>query len=247
MYRIACTLYSCQVASEERSRLTKTAVVERALALADAEGPEALTIRRLADQLGVTPMAIYWHFKNKDQLVTAVADHVMSEVTPDRDPDAPWHEQLRSMVDALVRVVRAHPSGPVLLVSAHKEEVEAFNRATDVALGLLCGAGFTLEEGYQVASYLLMSAIGLVEREPGRIPGMSPEEAAECMRRNRLGLQALPAGQYPRLVEYASMAGSGSRGLEDYYAFGVDLMLAGVRALAASRTPSAHRPAAARR
>ena len=246
--------------SEEKTRLTKTAVVEHALALADAEGPEALTIRRLADQLGVTPMAIYWHFKNKDQLVTAVADHVMSEVTPDRDPDAPWQEQLRSMVAALVRVVRVHPSGPVLLAAADKTQVETFNLATDVALGLLSQAGFTLEEGYWIASYLLNAAIGLVQREPGRIPGMSPEEAAECMRQHRLVLEALPADRYPRLVECAA-AMTDAPDLEAYYAFGVDLMMAGIQALAAgrpaapaaaavpavSRKPSAHRPAAARR
>ncbi len=131
MYKLAYTSYSCQVTPDEKTRLTKAAVVQQALALADAEGPEALTIRRLADQLGVTPMAIYWHFRNKDQLVTAVADHVMGEVAPDRDLDAPWQDQLRAMVEALVRVVRAHPSGPVLLAAADKTQVETFNRATE--------------------------------------------------------------------------------------------------------------------
>jgi TetR/AcrR family transcriptional regulator, tetracycline repressor protein len=222
------------VALDEKTRLTKTAVVEQALALADADGPEALTIRRLADQLGVTPMAIYWHFKNKEQLVTAVADHVMSEVTPDRDPNAPWHRQLRSMVEALVRVVRAHPSGPRLLAAADKTQVITFNRATEVALGLLSQAGFTLEEGFEIASFLLMSGIGLVEREPGRMPGMSPQEAAECHRQRRLGLQALPPDEYPRLVEYAS-GPARPPDIEAYYAFGVDLMMSGVQAIAARR------------
>jgi AcrR family transcriptional regulator len=242
------------VATEEKIRLTKTAVVEQALALADAEGPEALTIRRLADQLGVTPMAIYWHFKNKDQLVTAVADHLMRQVTPDRDPDAPWQEQLRSMVEALVRVVRAHPSGPMMLAAADKSQVETLNRATDLALGLLAQAGFTLEEGFRTASYVLHAAIGLVEREPGRMPGMPPEEAAECMRQHRLVLEALPADRYPWLVEYAAGA-AGAPDVDAYYAFSVDLMMAGIEALAArrgagpavSRKPSAPRPAAARR
>jgi TetR/AcrR family tetracycline transcriptional repressor len=238
--------------SDEKTRLTKTAVVEQALALADAEGPEALTIRRLADQLGVTPMAIYWHFKNKDQLVTAVADHVMSEVTPDRDQAAPWQDQLRSMVQALVRVVRAHPSGPALLAAADKSQVETFNRATDVVLGLLSEAGFGLDEGFQIASYLLMSSIGLVEREPGRMPGMSPQEAAECLRQNRLALEALPADRFPRLVAYAAGLAERRPDLDAYYAFGVDLMMGGIEALAArratvSRKPSGRRPVAAPR
>ena len=52
----------------ERTRLSKEVVVECGLALADAEGLEALTIRRLATELGVTPMALYWHFRNKEEL-----------------------------------------------------------------------------------------------------------------------------------------------------------------------------------
>jgi TetR/AcrR family transcriptional regulator, tetracycline repressor protein len=240
------------VTTEERPRLTKAAVVEQALKLADTDGPEALTIRRLADQLGVTPMAIYWHFKNKEQLLTAAADHVMGEVRPDLSRGGSWDRQLRTMVEALVRVLRAHPSAPALLRSADKTLVESFVRATDAALTLLREAGFPLEEGYQVAGYLLHHAIGLVEMEPGRIPGMSPEEATECIRQHRLALQALPPGRFPALVEYAS-AHAGPPDLEAYYAFGIDLMMAGVEAVAArraagvSRRSAARRPAAARR
>src|SRR5215469_5319588 len=78
---IRCTLpiftrtpYSCQVASStaremDRVRLSRAAVVERALALSDADGLEAVTIRRLATELGVSPMALYWHFRTKDELL----------------------------------------------------------------------------------------------------------------------------------------------------------------------------------
>jgi TetR/AcrR family transcriptional regulator, tetracycline repressor protein len=233
------------VTPAERPRLTKAAVVQRALALADADGPEALTIRRLADQLGVTPMAIYWHFRNKDELLSAVADHVMSEVRPDREPDAPWHEQLRSMVEALVRVIRRHPSGPAVLFAGEKNQIPGMVRATEAALGLLRTAGFTLAEAYQIAGYLLHNSISLVEHEPGRLPGMSPEEAAECQRRDRLVMQALPRAEFPNVVEYASEPDPTA--LEKHYTFGVDLMMGGIQALAATRKPSGRRHAAARR
>src|SRR2546423_8871268 len=75
--QLAYTLYSCQVASE---KLTRTAVVERAMRLADVEGVEAVTIRRLAQELGVTAMALYWHFKNKDELLLGMADHGLLDV-----------------------------------------------------------------------------------------------------------------------------------------------------------------------
>jgi hypothetical protein len=75
---IACTSYGCQVTSPggtadtepesgradaDRARLTKSAVVDRALRLADSVGLEALTIRKLTTELGVMPMALYWHFR----------------------------------------------------------------------------------------------------------------------------------------------------------------------------------------
>ena len=67
-------------AEAQRSRLSKATVVQRALALADAGGLDALTIRRLAQELGVTPMALYWHFRSKDDLLDGLAERVWSEI-----------------------------------------------------------------------------------------------------------------------------------------------------------------------
>src|SRR5215510_841202 len=89
-----CTLYSCQVVGE---KLTRATVAERALQIGDAEGLEAVTIRRLAQELGVTPMALYWHFKNKDELLLGITDHALSDVKATRDPKDPWQRQLRAM------------------------------------------------------------------------------------------------------------------------------------------------------
>ena len=93
---MTCTSYSCQVTSSETTappvKLTKAAVVDRALHLADTVGLDALTIRKLATELGVTPMALYWHFKNKDELLVGVVDHVMAGVRAERaagDPCPP--------------------------------------------------------------------------------------------------------------------------------------------------------------
>src|ERR1019366_4473632 len=88
--RLPCTAYSCQVMAStqardaaERARLSKAAVVEQALALGDAEGLEALTYRRLAQQLGVTPMALYWHFRNKEEMLGGLAERIWSEIDTD--------------------------------------------------------------------------------------------------------------------------------------------------------------------
>ena len=89
---MTCTTYSCQVTSSrrsaaleepadaERTRLTRAVVVDRALQLADADGLEALTIRKLATDLGVTPMALYWHFRSKDELLDGLTERLWGEI-----------------------------------------------------------------------------------------------------------------------------------------------------------------------
>src|SRR5215469_15604116 len=93
----------------ERTRLSKQAVTERALALADASGPEALTIRRLAQDLGVTPMALYWHFRSKEELIAGITDRIWREIRTDVDPAAPWPAQLRGLLESLIEVL--HQAG----------------------------------------------------------------------------------------------------------------------------------------
>src|SRR5215469_13958716 len=111
-----------KTAESDRPRLSRATVVERGLAIGDEEGLEAVTIRRLAQTLGVTPMALYWHFKNKDELLLGIVDHVLTTVRADRAATDPWQVQLRAMVEAIVTVMRAHPALPELLHAADKGE-----------------------------------------------------------------------------------------------------------------------------
>ena len=215
-------------------RLTRTVVAERALRIGDTDGLEAITIRRLAQELGVTPMALYWHFKNKDELLLGLVDHVLTDVRADRAAADPWPAQLRAMVEALVRAMRAHPCLPDLLHAVDKQDVEGFTRATEDALGLLERAGFPLEEGYWVASYLLHSAIGLVNAQPGCPPGVPPERAGEWRRQRRVQLQSLSAERFPRMVRLAG-AYEDPADLERYFTFGIDLLMGAVENMAAGR------------
>ena len=92
-------------------------MVDRALQLADAVGLDALTIRKLATELGVTPMALYWHFRSKDELLTGLAERVWAEIDTNVDATAPWSAQLRGLLESLLRVLRAHPAAAPLLTS----------------------------------------------------------------------------------------------------------------------------------
>lgn len=213
-------------------KLSRETVVEQAIKLADADGLESVTIRRLAQVLGVTPMALYWHFKNKDQLLEGMADHLLREVTPEFEPDSPWNVRLRAMVEALTWVIRRHPALIGLLPSLKNQGVESFTIATNTALDLLAQAGFALDEGFLISSHLMHGVIALVDGEPGCPSDLTEAEAIEWRRQKRLHLESLPADRFPRVVEFAKTFAT-EPDVERYYAFGIDLLMAGVETQAA--------------
>ncbi|TXK40987.1 TetR family transcriptional regulator [Nonomuraea sp. C10] len=211
-------------------KLTRQAVVERAMKIAATDGLQAVTIRRLAADLGVTPTALYWHVKNKDELLSALADHLLAALVAEVDPGRPWQQRLRALVTALVEQTRAHPYLAALLPVIDKGTAEAYHRATDTVIGLLTEAGFTLPQADQVATYLLMGATAMVSCQPGGAGG-DEEEAAELSRRQRLDLERLPPRRYPHLAAFAATL-TGPPDLDAYYSFGVDLLLSAVEAMA---------------
>ncbi|GIF03707.1 TetR/AcrR family transcriptional regulator [Actinoplanes siamensis] len=215
-------------------RLSKATVAERALRLADEEGLDAITIRRLAKELGVTPMALYWHFKNKEELLLGVVDHVLSDVRADRSAGDPWQKQLRAILETVIGVMRAHPCLPDLMHSADKMQTPSFIRATNDTLALLADAGFGLDEAYWIATYLLNGAIGAVAGQPGCPPGVPPEQAAEWRRQKRVQLECLPADKFPMMVEFATTYQQ-APDVERYFAFSVDLLMSGVETMASRR------------
>ena len=213
-----------------RARLSKRAVTDRALKLADAEGLDALTIRKLAQDLGVTPMALYWHFRSKEELLEGVAERVWGEIDVNVDPAAPWPDQLAGILRSLVSVLRAHPSAP-RLVQEHEKRNEAALRATEITLEVLRGAGFDARYASQIARSALWTGITLVMSEPGYHPELSHEEHAERLRRAQIELAMLPAARYPRLIECAAPM-TACDDPEFHYRLGIELFIDGVRAAA---------------
>jgi TetR/AcrR family tetracycline transcriptional repressor len=214
---------------EDRPRLSKRTVTERALKLADAEGLDALTIRKLAHDLGVTPMALYWHFRSKEDLLEGVAEQVWGEIEVRVDPSVPWPVQLQRGLESLISVLRAHPAAPQLLLE-HEKRNEAALRATEAALEILYSAGFDAEQASEIARSTLWTGIMLVMSETGWAPELSGEARAEKQRRNHVYLAMLPAATYPRLVESASYMANCDP--DFHYRLGVQLFIAGVKAIA---------------
>jgi len=231
-------MYSCQVVKNQtpepegdKPRLSKRTVTENALKLADADGLDALTIRKLAQHLGVTPMALYWHFRSKEDLLEGVAEQVWGEIDTEVDPDAPWWAQIQAMMESLVSVLRAHPAAPQLLLE-HEKRNEAALRATETMLEILRTAGFDATYASTIARSALWSGITLVMSEPGFKPELTAEERTEMQRRNQVQLAMLPTARYPRLVECAGPMTT-CDDPEFHYQFGIRMFVDGVRAAAA--------------
>jgi TetR/AcrR family tetracycline transcriptional repressor len=218
-------------------KLSKAAVVERALSLADELGLEALTIRRLAQELGVTPMALYWHFRSKEELLAGLGDRVWADIDTDVDPAADWPAQLRGLLDSLVQMLREHPSASQLLLAGEKLHGEASIAATETALAILRRAGFGPEQASEIARGALWAGLTLVMSEPGFDPAGTPEERTELMRQSRIRLAMLPPDRFPCVVEAAGPL-TACDDPDFHYQFGIDLFIAGVVAVSANpRSP----------
>jgi TetR/AcrR family transcriptional regulator, tetracycline repressor protein len=219
--------------ASNRVTLTPQTVIERALALADAEGLEAVTIRRLAKELGVTPMALYWHFRSKDELLDGMAARIFEEIDPSVDASATWQEQMRALLGSMLDALRAHPSTATLL-STRTASSEGSLRATEVALDILGRGGFSPTQATQVARHVVSTLTNLVSGEPGVVARDKSGELTDARQHARLFLESLPSERYPRLVEAATPLSEGVDP-DTYFAFGLDLLLAGIEAMAARK------------
>jgi TetR/AcrR family transcriptional regulator, tetracycline repressor protein len=217
------------MARSAKSELSRSAIVQRALDIADTEGLDAITIRRIGKEFGVTPMALYWHVQNKDELLDAMGDALFADTSADVDAKLPWIEQLRALVWRLVEALRIHP-GAVQLAFGRVLLTEAGLRLAEAVFDLLRAAGFSVRESAAVGTHALRTAVMLVADEPGRQFGSSDEEREALLAHKRAAIQALPVDRFPRLRE-AGDALFECDDEDEYYSFGVDLYVSGVAQL----------------
>jgi TetR/AcrR family transcriptional regulator, tetracycline repressor protein len=216
--------------------LTRDAVVERALQVADAEGLEAVTIRRLGQELGVTPMALYWHVKNKEELLDAMGDRLYADLHVDVAEGTAWDEELRAVLQGLVDVLRRHPTCVDLAFRRIFATPEG-RAVSEQTFRLLRQAGFGRRETADIASHALRTAAMLVLSEPGAEPGRTAEDVAEQLARKRAGLVQLPADEFPYIREMADYM-LACDDMPAYYGFGIDVFVTGVRSMLAELQPA---------
>ena len=215
-------------AAATKTRLSPDVIVASAVSLADAEGLEAVTVRRLAQEHGVTPMAMYWHFNDKEALLDGIAEHLIAAVELPEPSDQPWDVQLREILESLLEAIRPHPSvaglAPKRILSS-----EPGLALAERALGLLREAGFGPDRAASVGSFLLCAVVTLVTNEPGPRPSIDGEARDEMIRHKRAALEALSPSRYPNVV--AAAPGLVMCTSEDYFGLNLDLLVQGVRGI----------------
>ncbi|TDO57517.1 TetR family transcriptional regulator [Kribbella sp. VKM Ac-2571] len=220
------------ITKETSRRLDPEKVVDTALTIADDEGPAAVSFRKLAAQHAVTPMALYRHFKDKDDLLAALGDRLLADVVLPEPTEEPWDVQLEALLGAFLTALRAHPRLADLTLSRILVAEPGLALA-ERALGLLIEGGFSVDDAAEVGRQSICSLIALVTTDPIVREVSDPEAREASLRRKRASLGALSPERYPLITSAASaLICPSSR--DRYYDLGLELVIAGIRGVTRS-------------
>jgi TetR/AcrR family transcriptional regulator, tetracycline repressor protein len=207
-----------------REPLTKDRIVEAALHVMDAEGLDAVTMRRIGRELGVEAMSLYNHVEDKDEILDAVTERVMTEYEyPEWTGD--WVQDGRAMSHEWRRLLSLHPSVCQLLAERHKplEGLAAFG-AMDAALGLLRSAGLSERDAAQAFNALGSYILGYVMMEQGLMLGNDEEHAKQ----HDEAVHALQGSGLDNVV--ACLPHFTECDPDQQFEFGLELIFRGIRA-----------------
>jgi AcrR family transcriptional regulator len=217
-----------------RERLTRDRVIDAALKVMDAEGLDAVSMRRVAREVGVEAMSLYNHVEDKDDLLRGICDRVMGGFEfPQEQGD--WVERCKAGARAWRRLLQAHPDVMRLFAETHGPDPSSLDslRPTEFALGLIREGGLSDRDTVQAFHAFGGYIQGFVMMEGGSIKGHADKgdafgEAAD----------AVPADVFPVLAavgRYFSECDA-----DEQFEFGLDLMIRGIQAkVAADAAPSA--------
>ena len=181
----------------QRAGLSREAVLEAALRIAEEDGVEHLTMRRLSEQLGVMPNAIYSYYPDKDALLDAVLDSLLGEI-PMPDPHAvDWREGIAELMDSSRRLLLAHPPLVSLFLSRAALGPNA-SRLGEVTFRLLRNGGLDGERAVEAFRALLIFSLGFAAIQAPR-----DESDADRVERAREVFGALPSDEYPEMRRVA--------------------------------------------
>ncbi|MFI6514988.1 TetR/AcrR family transcriptional regulator [Spirillospora sp. NPDC050679] len=204
-----------------RPHLSRDRVLEAAIRVADRDGAEAITMRRVARELGVEAMSLYHHVPGKDAILDGVVDKVFASIDLPGTGHGDWRDAIRARAASAREVLSRH-SWALGLMDSRRDPGPATLRHHNAVLGVLREAGFTLPMAAHAVSLIDSYIGGFVLQEanlPIKTPGDIKEVAGDI-------LAHLPADELPYLAEMIT-----DHALQpDYdhtseFAYGLDLIL----------------------
>ena len=207
-----------------REPLSRARVLEAAVALADETGLDAFSMRGLAQELGVVPMALYKHVANKDELLDGMVDIVFGEIeSPSGEVD--WRTAMRRRAVSVREALKRHPWAIGLMES--RQPGPANLRNHNAVMGCLREAGFSFQAA--IHAYSVQDAyiygFALQEKDLGFD---RPESAGEAVQRRA---ETINAHDYPYLVEIATKLPETGYDPAAEFVWGLDLILDGLERL----------------
>jgi AcrR family transcriptional regulator len=200
--------------------LRREQIVRTALALVDREGLKALSMRRLGAELGVDPMAVYYHVPNKQALLDAIVEAVMAgiDLSVDHPEDSP-EQRILTAAQAYRDAMLAHANAlPILL--GHGPSTPAAMRPVELLIGILRDAGLPPAQafaGMQIIAAAVRGSVGMGPAPEGVSPP-APEQIGAMLR-------LFPPNEFPNLIEAMPFAGEF---FEHGFEFGVGVITHGL-------------------
>jgi AcrR family transcriptional regulator len=201
--------------------LSRERVLQAAIELADTGGIESLSMRKLAQELGVQAMSLYNHVEHKDDLLDGIVDMVVGEIeVPDFSVD--WKTAMRRRSNSAHAVLLRHPWSTMPLVS-RVNVGPAMLRYVDATLGCLKEAGFSLQMADYAWNAIDSHIYGFTLQELN-----FPFEKSDYAEAAKQGLALIPADKYPYLNKLTHHVMDGDYdGIHDFE-FGLELILNGL-------------------
>jgi AcrR family transcriptional regulator len=207
--------------SATRLPLSRDRILERAVQIADADGVEALTMRRLADDLGFEAMSLYRHVKNKDDVLDGILDAVLAEIESPAG-DGAWDAAIRRSAISVNDVLGRHPWATDLLMSAQLRPARL--AYMNELLGRLREAGFSADTTYTAYHALDAHIFGFALWLASHTA--VPSEDVEQL------VRTISLDDYPYLAEHRDQhLAEGPHHDASAFEFGLDLILDGLRKL----------------
>jgi AcrR family transcriptional regulator len=206
----------------ERAGLSRELILAAALELVNRDGLKALSMRRLAGELGVEAMTLYHYLPSKDALLDGLVEHVLAAALRLPGPDADWRPLLRDYADSLRSVLLASPALLPLLLT-RPAVTPATLAGVERGLGALVAAGFPLGRAVDAVNALTVFVLGHAAAEAGAAAGAERQATGSAA-----WVGELDEATYPLLVR-AARTGQGTDDAERF-AFAVDALLVGFAA-----------------